>query len=140
MKTARPASDSLSNGSNARIICQLAVTLTAKILVPVLRLDVAERRWRAQNAGIADQHIEAAVTLFEREREPRDAVTILHVERHQSGRATRRLDVVVEFLKATDGARHGDDVCACLRELQRERGANAARGAGDQRDTVGEGL
>ena len=109
-------------------------------IVPVLRFDMAERRQRPEDAGIADQHVEAAVALVERQRQAGDAVAILDVERHQRGAAAGRLDLVVELFQAADGARHRDDMAACLRQLQRQRGANAARGAGHQRDTVGEGF
>ena len=37
-------------------------------LVPVLRLDMVERRQRAENAGIADEDVEPAVALVERRR------------------------------------------------------------------------
>ena len=111
-----------------------------KHVVPVLRLEVVERRRHAENAGIADQHVEAPVAFVERQREPRDAVGIFHVERHQRGRAAGRLDLVVEFFQPADRARHRHHMGAGLRQLQRDRRANAARGAGDQRDFVGEGF
>ena len=101
---------------------------------------MAERRQRAENPGIACQHVETAVALIEREREPRDAVAILHIQRHQRGGAAGGLDLVVDLLQPAHRARHGHHVRAGLGELQSERRANAARGAGDQCDTVREGF
>ena len=101
-----------------RISCQLALTLTAKDVVEVLGLDVAERRQRAEDAGIADHHVEPAVALMERQRQPRDAIHVLHVERHQCRRAAGGLDPVVEFFQAADRARHRDDMGAGFGELK----------------------
>ena len=101
-----------------RISCQLAVTLTA------IRLSQSfGSKWPSgdsvpSDAGIADQHVEAAVALGQRQRQPGDAVAVLHIERHQRGRAAGRLDLVVEFFQAADGARHRDDMRAGLRQLQ----------------------
>ena len=41
-----------------RISCQLAVTLIAITSSQALRLHMAERRERPQDAGIADEHVE----------------------------------------------------------------------------------
>ena len=82
----------------------------------------------------------SSIACVEGEREPGNAVEILHVERHQSGSAAGRLDLVVQFFKPAAGARHRDDVGAGLRQFERNRRANAARGAGDKRDAVGERL
>ena len=101
---------------------------------------MAERRQRSDDAGIADQHVEAAIALVEREREPGDAVGILHIERHQRGGAAGGLDLVVELFQAADRARHRHDMGAGCGEFERERRADAARGAGDERDAVGEGF
>ena len=120
--------------------CQLAVTLTAIRLSHSLGSIWDKRRQRAEHAGIADQDVEPLVTLVERERQPRNAVAVLHVQRHQRGRAAGCLDLVVELLEPADGARNGDDMRAGLRQRERQRRANAARGAGDQRDAIGEGF
>ena len=110
-------------------------------IVPIFRLVRATRGERApKNAGIADQHIEALVAFVESQCESRDAVAVLHVERHQGGGAAGGLDLVVELFQPADRARDGHDMRAGLRKLERDRSANAARGAGDQRNTVGEGL
>ena len=100
---------------------------------------MAERRERPENAGIADQDVEPAEALVQRKPEPVDALVVLEVERHQRGGAAERLDRVVELLEPADGAGDGDDVGAGLRQRERGRIADAARGAGDERDAVGEG-
>jgi hypothetical protein len=67
-----------------------------------------------------------------------DGIEVGEVERHQRRRATGRLDGVVELFQAADGARHGDDVRALGREASRHRRADAARRAGDERNSVGQ--
>src|SRR5262247_57475 len=89
---------------------------------------MAERGQRAKNAGIADHHVE-----------PVDALVVLEVEGYEGGRAAQRLDRVVELLETADRARERDDMGAGLRQRERGGVADAARGAGDERDTVGEG-
>ena len=101
---------------------------------------MAERRGGRQHAGVADQHIEPPVALVERQRQPRDAVGVFDVERHQRGGAAGRFDLVVEFFQAADRARHRHDMGARFGEMQRQRRADAARGAGDERNAVGEGF
>ena len=100
---------------------------------------MAERRGRAGDAGIADENVELAVALVQRSAEPGHAVEIGEVERHQRGAAALFADLVVEFFQPALRARHRHDMRAGLG--QRERGgiADAARGAGDESDTGGEG-
>ena len=100
---------------------------------------MAERRGRAGDAGIADENVELAVALMQRGAKPGDAVEIGEVERHQCGAAAVVADLVVEFLEAALRARHRHHMRAGL--CQRARGgiADAARGAGDESDTGGEG-
>src|SRR5262249_18002239 len=89
--------------------------------------------------GIADHHIESSETLVQGRAEPIDAGVVLEVERHERGRSTQALDRVVELLEAADGARERDNMAAGFGERERGGVADAARGAGDERDTVGEG-
>src|SRR4051812_47341597 len=79
------------------------------------------------------------MTFVERRAKPGDAFEVGEIERHQRGAAAVAADGVVEFLEAALGARHRDHMGACL--CQRARGgvADAARGAGDESDTGGEG-
>src|SRR5262245_35730678 len=100
---------------------------------------MAERGQRPKNAGIADQHVEPSETLVQREAEPVDALVVLEVEGYEGGRAAQGLDRVVELLESADRARERDDMGAGLRQRERGGVADAARGAGDERDTVGEG-
>ena len=60
------------------------------------------------------------------------------VERHQGGRAALGLDLVVELFQPAHGAGDQHAVRAFAGEGQRGRGAEAARGAGDQRQTAGQ--
>ncbi len=100
---------------------------------------MAERRGGAGDAGIADENVELAVTFIERRAEPGDAVEIGQVERHQCRAAAVLADLVIEFFEAALRSRHRDHMRAGL--CQRARGgiADAARGAGHQSDTGGEG-
>ena len=96
-----------------------------------------EGRALTGHCGIADQHVEPLVTLVERRGEPVEAVVIAHVERHQRRRTAGLAHRVVEFFKPADRARYGDHMRAGACQRQRRRIADAARGAGDERDTVG---
>src|SRR5262249_25466110 len=71
--------------------------------------------------------------------EPIDARVVLEVERHERGRSAQALDRVVELLEPADGARERDNMGAGFGERECGGVADAARGAGDERDTVGKG-
>ena len=101
---------------------------------------MAERRGGAGDAGIADEDVEPAVALVQRGAEPGDAVEIGEVERHQRCAAAVFADLVVEFFQAALRARDRNDVRAGPGQRARRGIADAARGAGDERDTGGEGL
>ena len=105
-------------------------------LLEDLRLDVADRCEDAEQAGIGDEDVELAPALVDRAAEPVDAAHVGEVERHEGRRAARRLDLVVEFLEAADRAGDRDDVRALGGEPLGDVVADAARGAGDQRDPV----
>src|SRR5690606_2147780 len=83
--------------------------------------------------------VEPAEALVERRAEPVDAGVVLEVERHQGRRAALRLDPVVERLEPADRAGEGNDMGAGSGERQRRGLADAARGAGDDRDAAGKG-
>src|SRR5579863_5649541 len=100
---------------------------------------MAERRRGAGDAGIADENIELAVTLVQGCAEPRDAVKIGQAERYQRRLAAILSYLVVEFFQPALGARDRNNVRAGLRECACRGIADAARGAGDESDTVGEG-
>src|SRR5262249_5617265 len=78
-------------------------------------------------------------TLVQGRAEPVDALVVLEIERHERGRTAQGLDRVVEVLEPADGARERDNMGAGLGQRERGGVADAARGAGDERDTVGEG-
>src|SRR5262249_32858566 len=69
-------------------------------LLEDLGIDVADRRERAQDGGVADQHVEAAIALVERCAQAIDAGPVGDVERHQRGGAADRLDLIVDLLEA----------------------------------------
>ena len=71
-----------------------------------------ERRGGTGDAGIADENVELAVALMQRCAEPRDAVEIGEVERHQRGAAAVFADLVVKFLQPALRARDGHDMRA----------------------------
>src|SRR4051794_32311242 len=98
-----------------------------------------ERRGGAGDTGVADENVELAVPFMQRSPKPGDAVEIGQVERHQGGAAAVFADFVVEFLQPALRPRHRHDMRAGF--CQRPRGgiADAARGAGDESDTGGEG-
>ena len=102
---------------------------------------MAERRERAEHAGIADQDVELAVALVERGAEPVDAVVVLQVERHERRRAAGGAGSRRRAPRAPPTVRASATTCApALGERERGGAADAARGAGDQRDAVGEGF
>src|ERR1700730_11290273 len=100
---------------------------------------MTERRQRQKNSGMPKLQVESSETLVQGRTEPIDALVVLEVERHERGRTTQGLDRVIELLEPADRARERDNMGAGAG--QRERGgiADAARGAGDERGTVGEG-
>ena len=101
---------------------------------------MAERRRGAGDAGIADENIELAMALVQRGAKPRNAVEIGQAERHQRGAAAILSDFVVEFFQPALRARDRHNMRAGLGERARGGIADAARGAGDESDAVGEGF
>src|SRR5437667_7626347 len=95
---------------------------------------MAERRKGAELSGIADQNVEPAVALVKRRGQFVDLDEIAQVERHQRGAAAGGADPVIGLFEATDRARGQHKLGALAGEAFRHRGADAARGAGDQRD------
>ena len=98
-----------------------------------------ERRKRSENPGIADEHVEPPETFVQGRAEPVNAGVVLEVERHERRRSAQRLDRVVEFFKPADRARERDDMGARFRQRECGGVADAARGAGDERDPIGKG-
>ncbi len=87
--------------------------------------------------ALADQNVELLPALEDRRAQPVDGGEILEVGGNQGGGAAELLDLVVEFLKAALGARHGDDMGAFPGQRQGGGAAKSARGTGDHGDAVG---
>src|SRR5258706_10826575 len=98
-----------------------------------------ERRGGACSAGIADEDVELAMALMQRRAKPGDAVEVGEVERHQRRAAAVLSDLVVELFETALRSRHRNHMRAGFRERARCRIADAARCAGDESDTGGEG-
>src|SRR6266851_5625860 len=79
------------------------------------------------------------VARMQRSTQPRDAVEIGEIERHQGRSSAVVADLVVEFFKAALGSRHRNDMRAGSCKRARGGIADAARGAGDEGDAGGEG-
>ena len=99
---------------------------------PWLQVDMAERRGRTCDTGIANQNVELAVTFVQRRPEPRHAVVIGDVQRHQRRAAAFAADFVVELFQPALGPRHGDDMGTGTGQRSRRRVADAAGRAGDE--------
>ena len=140
MKTARPASDFLSSGSMQRISWKFAVTLSAITSFHGFRSIWPSGEEGPATPALPTQDVELAVALVQRRAEPGDAVEIGEVERHQRGAAAVFTDLVVELFEAALGSRHRHDVRAVPGKRARGGIADAARGAGHEGDTGGEGL
>src|SRR5512143_2745025 len=98
-----------------------------------------ERRGGPGDAGIADENVELAMTLMQRGAETGDSVEVGEVERHQGRSSARLSDLVVEFFEAGLRSRHRHDMRAGPGQRARGGIADAARGAGHESDTGGEG-
>src|ERR1700694_14247 len=98
-----------------------------------------ERRGGAGDAGTADEDVELAVAFVQRSSKPGDAVEIGEVERHQCRAATVLTDLVVEFFETCLRSRHRNNMRAGLGQRSGGGIADAARSAGHESDTGGEG-
>src|SRR5260370_21343760 len=98
-----------------------------------------ERRGGTGDAGIADENVELAMTLMQRRAKPGDAVEVGEVERHERRAAAVFSDLVVELFETPLCSRHRNHMRAGFRQRARGGIADAARCAGDESDTGGEG-
>ena len=89
-------------------------------------------------AGIGDENVELAPALVDRAAEPVDARHVGEVERHQRRLPPAALISSSSSSSPPDGARDGDHMRARRREMLGGEIADAARGAGDERDAAGE--
>ena len=101
-------------------------------------IDMAERREDAEFGGVADQDVEPAPAVEERRGEFVDLDEIAQVDRDEGGAAAGGANRVVDLFEAADRARRQHEMRALAREALGHRRADAARGAGDQRDLAGE--
>ena len=107
-------------------------------LIPGFRLDVIERRGHIGHRGIADQYVKPSVAFVKRGSEFVEPAIVPDIERRQRCRAAGRLDCIVEFFETADSACQCNHMSACAAKRQRCRIADAARGAGHERDPVRE--
>src|SRR5205823_2279729 len=107
-------------------------------LCPGRRVDMAERREGAELRGIAEEDVEPAVAVEQLCREFVDLDEIAQVDRNERGAAAGSPDRVVDFFETPHRARRQDNMRALGGKAQSNGGADAARGPGDQRDSVGE--
>src|SRR5713226_9497311 len=98
-----------------------------------------ERRGGTGDAGIADENVELAMTLMQRRAKPGDAVEVGEVERHQGRAAAVFSDLVVELFETALRSGNRNHMRAGLGKRARGRIADAARCAGHESDTGGEG-
>ena len=87
---------------------------------------MAERRKRAELAGIADQDVEPTVALVKCRGELVNLDEVAQVERHQGGAAAGSADPVVGLLEPADRAPGQYEMSAFACEPLRHRGADPA--------------
>jgi hypothetical protein len=91
----------------------------------------------AENSRVADQNVEPSETIGNHPAEAVEGWIVHHVEGHQRRRlAALGADRVIDFLKPTDRARHQHDLGAFTGKTLRHGGADAPRGAGNDRDAA----
>ena len=99
---------------------------------------MAERRKDAELGGVADEDVEPAPAVVDRRGELVDLDEVAQIDRDQRGAAARGADFVVDFFEAADGARRQHDMRPLFGKAHRDRGTDAARGAGDECHLAGE--
>ena len=88
---------------------------------------------RAEDAGVADEHVDSPEAPGQRRPHLVDAVELGEVKRYQGRGPASGPDGVVDLLEAADRARHQDHVRPFPREPLGDRRAEAAGGTGDYR-------
>src|SRR6516164_5896238 len=99
---------------------------------------MAERREDAEFGGIADEDIEPAPAVEQFRCELVDLDEIAQIDGDEGGAAADGTDGVVDFLETAHRPRREDDMSALARKALGDGCTDAARGAGDQCDFVGE--
>jgi len=91
----------------------------------------------AEHAGIGHEDVELAPALWMAPPSRSMPAMSARVERHQRRLAAGRLDLVVEFFQPADRARNRYDMRAGGGQFPGDEIADAARGAGDDRNAAG---
>ena len=99
---------------------------------------MGERRHWPEDSGIADKNIELFPALIDRRAQPVERGIVLDVARDKRHLAARGADVVIELFERALAARKRNHMRAGARQFECDRAPNAARGAGDERDTAAE--
>src|ERR1041384_1057564 len=107
-------------------------------LAPDRGIDMAERRKHTEFGGVADEHIEPAIALVQGRAQLVELAEIAQIERYKGGAAPGGAYPVVGFLEAADRACDQHQMGAFAGKALGHRGADAARGSGNQRDLAGE--
>ena len=103
-------------------------------------IDVLHRRQRSEHRGVEHEHVELLPPLGDRARELADALAFGEVERRDRRAAAGVVDPLLDLLERRGGAGDEDHVRAGRGKRFRGRRANAAAGAGDQRELAGKGF
>src|SRR5262249_11915821 len=107
-------------------------------LGPVAGRDVADGGQSAEHGGIGDEDVDLAEALEERLSEAVDGIKARQIERHEGCGAPEAAYFVIDLFEAAHGARHKDELSTFGGEALRDRSAEAARGACDDRNAARE--
>ena len=138
MNTARPASER-SSGVHGANELPVRGDVDRDRHCPRLSARCVERRGTLPSAGIADKNVEPPVALVEAAASRYEPAKSRDVERRQRGRTAGCADRVVELFETADRARERDHMRAGARQHECGGAADAARGAGDERDPTEQG-
>ena len=97
-----------------------------------LRRRHVQRRFLQRNTGIVDQHVEATAGADDLGHGTLDALRGAHIERHRHRARTRGTDARCDLSKLLRARRGHRDVESVAGKCQRNRGADALRGAGHE--------
>ena len=104
-----------------------------------LGVDRLHRRERPQGRRVQHQNVKRGPAPTDRLRQAADAFPVDEVERRDGGAAARGMDALLHFLQSAGGAGGQDDMRAASCQCFGRRCADAAAGAGHQREFAGEG-
>ena len=104
--------------------------------LPVVRADVADGRQGAEKRRVPDEDVEPSVAFGDGAAQTVDSASVGQVEGRHRRRSAGRADALRQRLQRRASAGHGVDMGARGGERLGDRGADAARGPGDQGDTA----